>query len=717
MFLGNALQHKALPCSGKQASFGGNPVSRSVSIDKERNIGIMAHIDAGTTTTTERILFYTGVNHKIGETHDGESTMDWMEQEQERGITITSAATTCFWKDCRINIIDTPGHVDFTIEVERSLRVLDGAVCVFDAVAGVEPQSETVWRQADTYHVPRICFVNKMDRIGANFDRCVDMIRDRLGATPVPLQIPIGAEDKFDGIVDLIRGQAIVYDKSSKGMDFEVGPVPAELQDAYEQHRHAMLEAVAEEDEVLLEKYLNGEELTEAEIISCLRKATINRSVVPVLCGSAFRNKGVQPLLDAIVDYLPSPVDIPPVLGHMPNDETKTVECHCDDNEPLCGMVFKLFSDPFIGHLSFFRIYSGYLESGMSVLNANNGKRERIGRILKMHANKREDIKWAGAGDIVALVGLKNCSTGDTLCDDKRVVILESLHIPDPVIEVAIEPKTKSDRDALSAALSKLAKEDPSFRVKGDEDTGQTLIAGMGELHLEIIVDRLTREFNVNANVGKPQVAYRETISKPAKSDMKHVKQSGGRGQYGHCVIEVEPNPGKGYEFINSITGGVIPKEYIPAIDKGIQDAMKSGVVAGFPCVDIKVNLVFGSYHEVDSSEQAFYVAGSMAIKDAMQKASPELLEPIMDVEVVTPEEYLGDVMGDLTGRRGRVSSMEARAGGAQSVRAQVPLANMFGYATDLRSKTQGRASFTMQPDHYERVPASMAEQIKSAKG
>ena len=692
-------------------------MSRSVSIDKERNIGIMAHIDAGKTTTTERILFYTGVNHKIGETHDGESTMDWMEQEQERGITITSAATTCFWKDCRLNIIDTPGHVDFTIEVERSLRVLDGAVCVFDAVAGVEPQSETVWRQADTYHVPRICFVNKMDRIGANFDRCVDMIRDRLGATPVPLQIPIGAEDKFDGIVDLIRGQAIVYDKSSKGMDFEVGPVPAELQDAYEQHRHAMLEAVAEEDEVLLEKYLNGEELTEAEIISCLRKATINRSVVPVLCGSAFRNKGVQPLLDAIVDYLPSPVDIPPVLGHMPNDETKTVECHCDDNEPLCGMVFKLFSDPFIGHLSFFRIYSGYLESGMSVLNANNGKRERIGRILKMHANKREDIKWAGAGDIVALVGLKNCSTGDTLCDDKRVVILESLHIPDPVIEVAIEPKTKSDRDALSAALSKLAKEDPSFRVKGDEETGQTLIAGMGELHLEIIVDRLTREFNVNANVGKPQVAYRETISKPAKSDMKHVKQSGGRGQYGHCVIEVEPNPGKGYEFINSITGGVIPKEYIPAIDKGIQDAMKSGVVAGFPCVDIKVNLVFGSYHEVDSSEQAFYVAGSMAIKDAMQKASPELLEPIMDVEVVTPEEYLGDVMGDLTGRRGRVSSMEARAGGAQSVRAQVPLANMFGYATDLRSKTQGRASFTMQPDHYERVPASMAEQIKSAKG
>ncbi len=691
-------------------------MSRSVSIDKERNIGIMAHIDAGKTTTTERILFYTGVNHKIGETHDGESTMDWMEQEQERGITITSAATTCFWKDCRINIIDTPGHVDFTIEVERSLRVLDGAVCVFDAVAGVEPQSETVWRQADTYNVPRICFVNKMDRIGANFERCVQMIHDRLGATPVPLQLPIGAEDKFEGVVDLIRGKALTFDKATKGTEVVANPIPADMQAAYEEARHHMLESVAEEDEELLEKYLGGEELTEDEIVSCLRKATIRRSVVPVLCGTAFRNKGVQPLLDAIVDYLPSPVDIPPVKGHDPDDEEKTTDCHCTDSEPLCGMVFKLFSDPFIGHLSFFRIYSGYLESGMTVLNANNGKRERVGRILKMHANKREDIKWAGAGDIVALVGLKNCATGDTLCDEKRIVKLESLHIPDPVIEVAIEPKTKSDRDALSAALNKLAKEDPSFRVKGDEETGQTLIAGMGELHLEIIVDRLVREFNVNANVGKPQVAYRETISAPAKTDMKYAKQSGGRGQYGHCVIEIEPNPGKGYEFINSITGGVIPKEYIPAIDKGIQDAMKSGVVAGFPCVDIKVNLVFGSYHEVDSSEQAFYVAGSMAIKDAMKKASPELLEPIMDVEVVTPDEYLGDVMGDLTGRRGRVSAMEARSGGAQSIRCQVPLASMFGYATDLRSKTQGRASFTMQPDHYERVPANIAEEIKSAR-
>ena len=692
-------------------------MARTVPIDHQRNIGIMAHIDAGKTTTTERILYYTGVSHKIGETHDGESVMDWMEQEQERGITITSAATTCFWKDCRINIIDTPGHVDFTIEVERSLRVLDGAVCVFDAVAGVEPQSETVWRQADRYHVPRICFVNKMDRIGANFFRCVQMIHDRLGAKAVPLQLPIGAEDKFEGVVDLVRGKAIYYDKSTKGAEFKITDVPADMQAQFEEKHHELIEAVAEEDEALLEKYLGGETLTEDEIISCIRKATIARNIVPVLCGSAFRNMGVQPLLDAVVDYLPSPVDIPPMTGHVPGHDDEIIECYCSDKEPLAGLVFKLFSDPFIGHLSFFRIYSGVIETGMSALNANTGKKERIGRILKMHANKREDIKWAGAGDIVALVGLKNASTGDTLCDEKRPVILESLNIPEPVIEVAIEPKTKADRDALSAALAKLAKEDPSFRVKGDEETNQTLIAGMGELHLEIIVDRLTREFNVNANVGKPQVAYRETISKPSKSDMKHAKQSGGRGQYGHCVIEVEPNPGKGYEFVNSITGGVIPKEYIPAIDKGIQDAMKSGVLAGFPAVDLKVNLVFGSYHEVDSSEQAFYVAGSMAIKDAMNKAAPVLLEPIMDVEVVTPEEYLGDVMGDLNGRRGRVQSMEARAGGAQSVRAQVPLASMFGYATDLRSRTQGRATFTMQFDHYERVPQALAEEIQKARG
>ncbi len=692
-------------------------MSRTVAINKQRNIGIMAHIDAGKTTTTERILFYTGVSHKIGETHDGESTMDWMEQEQERGITITSAATTCFWKDCRINIIDTPGHVDFTIEVERSLRVLDGAVCVFDAVAGVEPQSETVWRQADRYGVPRICFVNKMDRIGANFFRCVDMITDRLGAKPITLQLPIGQEDKFEGVVDLVRGEAITFDKASKGAEFVVGAVPAELQELYESKRLEMIEAVAEEDEVLLEKYLGGENLTEEEIIFCIRKATINRSIVPVMCGSAFRNMGVQPLLDAVVDYLPSPVDIEVMKGTNPDKEEEIIECPCDDKQPMAGLVFKLAADPFIGHLSFFRIYSGVVESGMSVLNANTGKRERIGRILKMHANKREDIKWAGAGDIIALVGLKMASTGDTLCEEKRPVVLESLDIPEPVIEVAIEPKTKSDRDALSAALGKLAKEDPSFRVKGDDETNQTLIAGMGELHLEIIVDRLTREFGVNANVGKPQVAYRETISKPSKSDMKHAKQSGGRGQYGHCVIEIEPNPANGYEFVNSITGGVIPKEYIPGIDKGIQDALKSGVIAGFPTVDVKVNLVFGSYHDVDSSEQAFYVAGSMAIKDAISKASPVLLEPIMDVEVVTPEEYLGDVMGDLNGRRGRVQSMEARAGGAQSVRAQVPLSAMFGYATDLRSRTQGRATFTMQFDHYERVPAAIAEEIQKKKG
>ncbi|MDR2745105.1 MAG: elongation factor G, partial [Desulfovibrio sp.] len=655
-------------------------MSRTVPLDKQRNIGVMAHIDAGKTTTTERILFYTGVSHKMGEVHDGAATMDWMEQEQERGITITSAATTCFWKDSRINIIDTPGHVDFTIEVERSLRVLDGAVCVFDAVAGVEPQSETVWRQADRYNVPRICFVNKMDRIGANYFRCLEMIHDRLGAKAVSLQLPIGAEDKFEGVVDLVRMKAVRFDKSTKGAEFTVEDVPPGMHELVREKHHELLEAVAEEDEALLEKYLGGESLTEAEIIACVRKATIARNIVPVLCGSAFRNMGVQPLLDAVVDYLPSPADIPSMRGHEPEHEEKPVECHCDDREPLAGLVFKLFSDPFIGHLSFFRIYSGCLESGVGVYNANTGRKERIGRILKMHANKREDIKWAGAGDIVALVGLKNASTGDTLCDEKRPVVLESLNIPEPVIEVAIEPKTKADRDALSAALNKLAKEDPSFRVKGDEETNQTLIAGMGELHLEIIVDRLTREFNVNANVGKPQVAYRETISKSAKSDMKHVKQSGGRGQYGHCVIEAEPNSGSGYEFVNSITGGVIPKEYIPAVDKGVQDALKSGVLAGFPCVDIKVDLVFGSYHEVDSSEQAFYVAGSMAIKDAMRKAAPVLLEPIMDVEVVTPEEYIGDVMGDLNGRRGRVQSMEARASGAQSVRVQVPLASMFGY-------------------------------------
>lgn len=691
-------------------------MSAKVAVSKQRNIGIMAHIDAGKTTTTERILYYTGVSHKIGETHDGESNMDWMEQEKERGITITSAATTCFWKDYRINIIDTPGHVDFTMEVERSLRVLDGSVCVFDAVAGVEPQSETVWRQADRYGVPRICFINKMDRIGSDYWRAVGMISDRLGAKPISLQIPIGAEDHFEGIIDLVTGEAIYYDKATKGAEFEIKPVPADLQDLFDEKRLEMMEAAAEEDEELFEKYLGGEELSAEEIKSALRKATIARSIVPVFCGSAFRNMGVQPLLDAVVDFLPSPVDIPAMEGSDPDNEEVKIPCPCDDKEPFSALVFKLASDPYIGHLSFSRIYSGKIETGMTIFNANTGKKERVGRLLKMHANKREDIKEAYAGDIVAVVGLKNVSTGDTICAMDRPVVLESLDIPDPVIEVAIEPKTKADRDALSAALAKLAKEDPSFRVKGDDETGQTLISGMGELHLDIIVDRLTREFSVNANVGKPQVAYRETITKVAKEDHKYAKQSGGRGQYGHVVIEIEPNPEKGYEFSNSITGGVIPKEYIPAVDKGIQEALKSGVYAGFPTVDVKVNLVFGSYHDVDSSEQAFYIAGSMAIKAACKKAGPQILEPIMGVEVVTPEEYLGDVMGDLNGRRGRVQGMNTRAN-AQVIDAMVPLSEMFGYATDLRSKTQGRANFTMQFDHYEPVPNSIAEEIVSSKG
>ncbi len=688
--------------------------NRTFEIKDLRNIGIMAHIDAGKTTTTERILFYTGVNHKIGETHEGESTMDWMEQEKERGITITSAATHCQWKGRTINIIDTPGHVDFTIEVERSLRVLDGAVAVFDGVNGVEPQSETVWRQANRYNVPRICFINKMDRIGADFFHSVQTIHDRLKANPVMLQLPIGHEDEFRGVVDLVKGKAIMFDKESKGSNFWEEEIPADLMDLYEEKRLEMMEAVAEEDEQMMEKYLEEGTLSEEDLHYCIRKATIAQTIVPVLCGTAFRNVGVQPLLDAIVEYLPSPLDIAQMKGTNPNTGEEVI-CRADDKAPLAGLVFKLAADPYIGHLSFFRVYSGYVEPGMSVLNSTSGKTERIGRIVRMHANKREEIKWAGAGDIVALVGLKNVSTGDTLCHDDAPVVLESLDIPDPVIQVAIEPKTKADRDALSAALNKLSKEDPSFRVTGDEETGQTLIAGMGELHLDIIVDRLTREFNVNANVGKPQVAYRETITKPSKSDTKYAKQSGGRGQYGHAVIEIEPNPGKGYEFINSITGGVIPKEYIPAIDKGIQDALKSGVLAGYPAVDVKVNLVFGSYHEVDSSEQAFYVTGSMAIKDAMRKASPVLLEPIMSVEVVTPEDYLGDVMGDLNGRRGKVQAMEARAG-AQVISCFVPLSEMFGYATDLRSRTQGRATFSMQFDHYEKVPASISEALVAKK-
>ncbi len=688
---------------------------RQVQREKQRNIGIMAHIDAGKTTTTERILFYTGVSHKIGEVHDGAATMDWMVQEQERGITITSAATTCFWKDYRINIIDTPGHVDFTMEVERSLRVLDGAVAVFDAVSGVQPQSETVWRQADRYRVPRMAFVNKMDRVGADFYRCMDMIKDRLGAKPVALQLPIGSEDDFIGIVDLLSGKAIIYDKpESLGMEFTVADVPADMQAQYDKYRQELIDAVAEEDEALLEKYLGGEELTPEDIKLGVRKATVGLKICPVVCGTAFRNKGVQPLLDAVVDYLPSPLDVEVMTGTHA-DTGEEVLCPCEDEKPLAALAFKLMTDPFVGHLTFLRLYSGRIESGATVVNSASGKKERIGRLLKMHANKREEIKEAYAGDIVAAVGLKTVSTGDTLADLKLPVMLESLDIPDPVIEVAIEPKTKADRDLLSQSLAKLTKEDPSFRVKGDEETGQTLIAGMGELHLEIIVDRLLREFNVNANVGAPRVAYRETITKPVKVDVRHVKQTGGRGQYAHVVLEVEPKSDGGYEFVDEIKGGIIPKEYIPAVDRGIQDALKNGVLAGFPMVDVQAKLVFGSFHDVDSSEQAFYVCGSMAIKEACNKAAPALLEPIMGVEVVTPEEYLGDVMGDLNGRRGRVSNLEARAN-AQVIKANVPLSTMFGYATDLRSKTQGRATFTMQFDHYEQVPASIAEEVIKKK-
>jgi len=690
-------------------------VSRLVPIDKQRNIGIMAHIDAGKTTTTERILYYTGVSHRLGEVHDGQAVMDWMEQEQERGITITSASTTCFWKDHRINIIDTPGHVDFTVEVERSLRVLDGCVAVFCAVGGVEPQSETVWRQADKYHVPRMAFVNKMDRTGADFFRVVDMIRDRLKAKPVPLQIPIGSEENFRGLIDLVYGKAYIFDDQSLGKKFDYIDIPEEYQEEAQKWRHHLVESIAEEEEALLDKYLSGEELTSEEIMGGVRKAAISLSICPVLCGSAFKNKGVQPLLDAVVSFMPSPVDIPPIQGVDPSTE-ETIICPPNDDDPFSALAFKLTSDPYVGHLSFLRIYSGKIESGMSVINAATGKKERIGRLLKMHSNKREEIKSAYAGDIVAAVGLKYTATGETLCTPERPVLLESIEFPDPVIEIAIEPKTKNDQNSLSNALQKLSKEDPSFRVNTDEESGQTLIAGMGELHLDIIVDRLTREFGVDANVGKPRVSYRETITKKIKQDTRYVKQTGGRGQYGHVVLEVEPaETGQGYEFVNSIVGGVIPKEYIPAVDRGIQDAMKSGVAAGYPMVDIKVNLVFGSYHDVDSSEQAFYIAGSMAFKEACNKAEPIILEPIMYVEALTPEEYMGDVMSDLNGRRGKVLGMEPRMG-TQIIKAYVPLNNMFGYATDLRSNSQGRATYTMQFDHYDKVPSSLADEILKIK-
>ncbi len=690
-------------------------MARLIPIHKQRNIGITAHIDAGKTTTTERILFYTGVSHRLGEVHDGQAIMDWMEQEQERGITITSASTTCFWKDHRINIIDTPGHVDFTVEVERSLRVLDGCVAVFCAVAGVEPQSETVWRQADKYHVPRMAFINKMDRTGADYFRVVEMIRDRLKAKPVPLQIPIGSEENFKGLVDLVQGKAYIFDDKSQGRKFEFVDIPEEYKKEAQEWRSFLIESIAEEEEELLDKYVSGEELSVDEIMSGIRKATVALKICPVLCGSAFKNKGIQPLLDALVNYMPSPLDIPPIEGRDP-DKDNIIPCPPDDQEPLSSLAFKLTSDPYVGHLTFLRIYSGHIESGMTVLNAASGKKERIGRLLKMHSNKREEIKSAYSGDIVAAVGLKYTGTGETLCSLERPILLETIDFPDPVIEIAIEPKTKSDQNSLSNALQKLSKEDPSFRVKTDEESGQTLISGMGELHLEIIVDRLTREFSVDANVGKPRVAYRETITKPVKQETKYVKQTGGRGQYGHVVLQVEPaEPGQGYEFVNSIVGGVIPREYIPAVERGIRDAMKGGVKAGFPLADIRAELVFGSYHDVDSSEQAFYIAGSMALKEACAKADPVILEPIMYIEVLTPEDYLGDVMSDLNGRRGKVLGLEPRMG-IQIIKAYVPLSNMFGYATDLRSNSQGRATYSMQFDHYEKVPASLAEEILKFK-
>ncbi|MDN5325385.1 MAG: elongation factor [Moorella sp. (in: firmicutes)] len=689
-------------------------MAREYPLEKTRNIGIMAHIDAGKTTTTERILFYTGRVHRMGEVHDGNATMDWMVQEQERGITITSAATTCFWRNHRINIIDTPGHVDFTVEVERSLRVLDGAVAVFCSVGGVEPQSETVWRQADKYGVPRIAYINKMDRVGADFFRGVRMIAERLGANPVPIQLPIGAEDSFQGMVDLINMKAIYY-TDELGTTLDEEPIPAEMEDLVQEYREKLLEAVAESDEELMIKYLEGEELTPEEIKAGIRKATIAVKMVPVLCGSSFKNKGVQPLLDAIVDFLPAPTDVPAIQGVDPEtgDEDQR---HSSDNEPFAALAFKIMADPYVGKLTFFRVYSGTLKSGSYVYNSTKGRRERIGRILRMHANHREEIDEAYAGDIAAAVGLKETTTGDTLCDEQHPIVLEAMEFPEPVISVAIEPKTKADQEKMSIALQKLAEEDPTFRMYTDQETGQTIISGMGELHLEIIVDRLLREFKVGAKVGRPQVAYKETIRRPVKAEGKFIRQTGGHGQYGHVIIEIEPQePGKGYEFVNKIVGGVIPKEYIPAVDAGIQEAMANGVLAGYPVVDVRATLVDGSYHEVDSSEMAFKIAGSLAFKDAAKKAQPVLLEPVMRVEVVVPDEYMGDVIGDLNSRRGRVEGMEPRAG-AQVIRAHVPLAEMFGYATDLRSRTQGRGTYVMQFDHYEEVPKNIAEEIISRR-
>ncbi len=697
-------------------------MARQTPIELYRNIGISAHIDAGKTTTTERILFYTGVNHKLGEVHDGAATMDWMEQEQERGITITSAATTCFWdgmnhqyKKHRFNIIDTPGHVDFTIEVERSMRVLDGAVMVYCAVGGVQPQSETVWRQANKYHVPRIAFINKMDRTGANFMRAVEQIRDRLKGNPVPIVLPIGSEDNFVGVVDLIKRKAIDWNSEDQGTTFKYVDIPAEMESLVDEWRGKMVEAAAEADEALLDKFFGGEELTEEEIVSALRKRTIACEIVPVTCGSAFKNKGVQRMLDAVIDFLPSPLDIPPVNGELPNGETAVR--HTSDKEPFSALAFKIATDPFVGNLTFLRCYSGVINSGDFVLNAGKGKRERLGRIVQMHADKRNEIKEVYAGDIAAAIGLKDVTTGDTLCDENAPIILERMEFPEPVISVAVEPKTKADQEKMALALQRLAQEDPSFRVHTDEESGQTIISGMGELHLDIIVDRMRREFKVECNVGKPQVAYRETIRAPmTEIEGKFVRQSGGRGQYGHCWLRLEPlEEGKGYEFVNAIVGGVIPKEYVPAVDKGVQEQIANGVLAGYPVVDVKVTCYDGSYHEVDSSEMAFKIAGSMAFKAGFMKASPVLLEPLMKVEVDTPEDYMGDVIGDLNRRRGIVEGMEDGPTG-KIVRAMVPLAEMFGYATDLRSQTQGRASYVMEFGRYAETPKNIADAVIEAR-
>ena len=691
---------------------------REYSLERTRNIGIMAHIDAGKTTTTERILYYTGVNYKIGETHDGSATMDWMAQEQERGITITSAATTCFWPDRnghqnRINIIDTPGHVDFTVEVERSLRVLDGSVTVFCAKGGVEPQSETVWRQAEEYKVPRMAYVNKMDIMGADFYRVVNMMRERLKCNAVPIQLPIGSEDTFKGLVDLVEMKAYVY-YDDLGKDIRCEEIPEDMKELAEKYHTEMIEHVAEQDDALMEKYLMGEELTIDEIKTCIRKSTINNTMVPVTCGTSYKNKGVQKLLDAIVDYMPAPTDVPSIKGVNPETEEEDVR-HSSDTEPFSALAFKIATDPFVGKLCFFRVYSGTLTAGSTVYNSTKDNTERIGRIVQMHANHRQDLEMVYAGDIAAAVGLKNTTTGDTLCDEKHPIILESMEFPEPVIRVAIEPKTKAGQEKMGIALAKLAEEDPTFKAYTDEETGQTIIAGMGELHLEIIVDRLMREFKVEANVGKPQVAYKETIRKNADSDMKYARQSGGKGQYGHVKIRIEPNPGKGYEFVNAVVGGTVPKEYIPAVDQGIQGAMLSGVLAGYNVVDVKVTLYDGSYHEVDSSEMAFKIAGSMAFKDAMRKADPVIMEPIMKVVVTVPEEYLGNVIGDLNSRRGIMQNQEATPG-AMQITSEVPLSEMFGYATDMRSKTQGRGQYTMEPSHYAEVPKSVSETIIASR-